>query len=170
MFFIMNFVEPIIMSPNTLGKELQNLIKARLIERVQGSVTERYGYIICVVKFMEIGSGKILDTSGDVLFNVKYKAVVLKPFINEILDGVVEKIEPYGIHVNAGVLKIFISSSNFPGDFQYNENTKSYKSEIQNDEVKAESEVRFRITGINYEFNEFLSTAVMNESYLGPIK
>lgn len=166
----MNFIEPIVMNPSSLGKELQNLIKAKLIERVQGSVTERYGYIICVVKFMEIGYGKILDTSGDVLFNVKYKAVVLKPFINEIMDGVVEKIEPYGVHVSAGVLKIFISSSNFPGDFEYNENTKSYKSESQNDEIRIDSEVRFRITGINFEFNEFLSTGVMNESYLGPIR
>ncbi len=166
----MTFIEPIIMKPSTLGKELQNLIRARLIESVQGSVSERYGYIICVVKFIEIGNGKVLDTSGDVLFNVTYKAVVLKPFVNEIMDGIVEKIEQYGIHVNAGVLKIFISSSNFPGDFRYNEISKTYKSDKQNDEIKLDSEVRFRITGINYEFNEFLCTATMQESYLGPLK
>ena len=166
----MNFVEPIIMKPETLGKELLNLIKANLIERVLGSVTERYGYIISVIRFLKIESGKVLNTSGDVIFNVYYKAIVLKPFVNEIMDGVVEKIEPYGIHVKAGVLKIFISSSNFPGDFEYNETNRSYKSEEQNDEIKVDSEVRFRIIGFNYESNEFLSTATMNESYLGPLK
>lgn len=170
MFFIMSFVEPITMSPYTLGKDLQSLIKEKLIDRVQGSVTKRYGYIICVMKFTEIASGKVLDTSGDVIFNVKYKAAVMKPFVNEIMDGVVDRVENYGIHVVAGVLKIFISQSNFPSDFAYNESSNSYKSEEQNDEIKIDTEVRFRIIAINFEDNEFHCTAIMDESFLGPLK
>lgn len=168
----MTFKEQIIMDPSSLGKELENLIRGELIDKVQGSVTHKYGYIICVIKILEIGKGKILDTSGDVIFNVKYKAVVMKPMKNEIIEGVVEKVERYGINVTAGVLrKIFISTNHFPGDFTFNENSNSFKSnELNDDEIKVDSEIRFRITNINYEMNQFFCTGTMSEAYLGPIK
>lgn len=171
MFFVKIFTESIILDPSSLGRDLENLIRAALIEKVQGSVSQKYGYIICVIKTLEIGKGKILDTTGEVIFNVKYKAVVMKPILNEIIDGVVEKVESYGINVTAGVLKkIFISKNHFPGDFQYNENTNSFKSQEMNDEVKVDSDIRFRITGINFELNQFLCTGTMSEAYLGPLK
>ena len=168
----MTFLEPIIMEPNSLGRELENLIRGELIQKVQGSVSQKYGYIICVINILDIGKGKVLDTSGEVIFNVKYKAVVMKPLVNEIMDGIIEKVEPYGINVTAGVLrKIFISINHFPGDFQYNENSNSFKSnDLNDDEIKVDSEIRFRIKAINYELNQFMCTGTMSEAYLGPLK
>merc|ERR1711976_1090769 len=102
MFFVMSFEQAIIMPPSSLYKDLKNHLVAKLIEKVQGSVTEKYGYIICVISIEDPSSGKILDTSGDVLFNMRYKAVVMKPFQGEVMDGVIEKVEKYGIHVGVG--------------------------------------------------------------------
>jgi DNA-directed RNA polymerase II subunit RPB7 len=167
----MIFVEPIIMDPSSLGREVENLIRAELVEKVQGSVSLKYGYIVCVMKILKIGQGKVLDTTGNVIFNVEYKAVVMKPMINELMEGVVEKVESYGVNVTAGLLrKIFISSNHFPGDFVYDENTNSFKSKDLNEEVKVDSEIRFRVTAINYEMNQFLCTGTMNEAYLGLTK
>ena len=172
MFFIMNFVEPIIMEPVFLGRELESLIRGKLLQKVNGSISQKHGYIVCVIKVIDIGKGRILDTSGEVIFNVTYRAIVMKPFVNEIIEGVVEKVESYGITVTAGVIrKIFISSNHFPGDFKYNENTNSFKSfELNDDEIKVDTEIRFRITAINYELNQFMCTGTMSEAYLGPIK
>jgi DNA-directed RNA polymerase II subunit RPB7 len=169
MFFVMTFEQAIVMPPNTLHKDLKNLLKAKLIEKVQGSVTEKYGYIICVIYIEEPSSGKILDTSGDVLFNMRYKAVIMKPFQGEVLDGVIEKVEKYGIHVAVGPIKVFISNSQFPPDFVYREDNNLYESKMNNDKLKIDSEVRFRIMGVQFEGNEFHPTGTMNENYLGPL-
>ena len=69
MLFVMVFDEAVVMPPSYLGPELQSILKAKLIEKVEGSCTEKYGYIVCVLKVEEISTGKIMDTSGDVLSN-----------------------------------------------------------------------------------------------------
>jgi DNA-directed RNA polymerase subunit E'/Rpb7 len=170
MFFVMDFEQAIIMSPSCLYKDLKHLLRAKLIEKVQGSISEKYGYIIVVIKVDDARTGKILDTSGDVLFNMKYRAVVMKPVVGEVVDGVSEKIDRYGIHVSVGPLKVFISNTQFPPGFEYSEQTNNYISKILNDKLSINSEVRFRIQGVQYENNEFHPTGTMNENYLGPLK
>lgn len=165
----MTFDQAIVMPPSCLYRDLKNLLKAKLIEKVQGSVSEKYGYVICVISIEEPASGKILDTSGDVLFNMKYKAVVMKPFVGEVVDGVVEKVEKYGVHVGVGPIRVFISNSQFPPDFEYNETNNQYISRSKNDKLNLDTEIRFRILGIQYEGNEFHPTGTMNENYLGPL-
>jgi DNA-directed RNA polymerase II subunit RPB7 len=165
----MIFEQAIIMPPSCLYKELKHLLKARLIEKVQGSVSERYGYIVCVISVEDPSVGKILDTSGDVLFNIRYKAVVMKPFVGEVLDGVIEKVEKYGIHVGVGPIKVFISNSQFPSDFEYNETNNTYISKTKNDKLSVDADIRFRIMGVQFESNEFHPTGTMNDNYLGPL-
>lgn len=170
MFFVLTFEQPILMSPSCLYKDLQALIKAKLIEKVLGSVSEKYGYIVCVIKVDEPNDGKILDTSGDVLFNVRYRAVVMKPFPGEVIDGVIQDVDKYGVHVEVGPIKVFISHSNFPSDFEYNENQNCYFSKSQNDKLAIDTEVRFRISNVQFAENNFRPIGIMNEDYLGPLK
>jgi DNA-directed RNA polymerase II subunit RPB7 len=169
MFFAMLFEQAIVMPPSSLYKDLKSLLKAKLIEKVQGSVSEKYGYVICVINVEEPSCGKILDTSGDVLFNIKYKAIVMKPFVGEVVDGVIEKVEKYGIHVQVGPIRVFISNTQFPSDFVYREDNNMYESRVNSDKLKIDTEVRFRIMGVQYEGNEFHPTGTMNENYLGPL-
>ena len=166
----MSFEQAIIMAPSCLYKDLKNLLRAKLIEKVQGSITEKFGYVVVVLSVEEPNSGKILDTTGDVLFNVRYRAVIMKPFVGEVLDGVTEKVEKYGIHVSVGPLKVFIPNVQFPPGFDYNEQSNSYISKIQNDRLMVDTEVRFRIMGVQFENNEFHPTGTMNENYLGPLR
>ena len=125
----MSFEQHILMTPNLLGPELGSLLRARLIDKVQGMVTEKFGYVICVLRVEETGSGKILDTTADVIFNVKYRAVVMKPFIGEVMDGFVIKLDKYGIHVSVGPIIVFISNQNFPF-YSYDEDNNHYFSKL----------------------------------------
>lgn len=166
----MTFQQAIVMPPSSLYKDLESLLKARLIEKVQGSVTEKYGYIISVIGVETNNiTGKILDTSGDVLFNMTYRAVVMKPFVGEVIDGVIEKVEKYGIHVAVGPLRVFISNTQFPPDFVYREDNNLYESKVNSDKLKLDTDVRFRIMGVQFEGNEFHPTGTMAENYLGPL-
>lgn len=169
MFFVMVFEQSIVMNPNCLYKNLKSLLKAKLIEKVQGSVSEKYGYVVCVISIEEPNTGKILDTSGDVLFNIRYKAVIMKPFVGEVMNGVIDKVDQYGIHVGVGPIKVFISNTQFPPDFEYNPNSNFYISRSKNDKLGVNTEIRFRITGVQFEGNEFHPTGTMNDNYLGPL-
>jgi len=164
----MSFEQPIIITPNLLGPELQSLLRARLIEKVQGMVTEKFGYVICVLRVEDTGKGKILDTTADVIFNVKYQAVVMKPFIGEVMDAFVIKLDKYGIHVSVGPIIVFISNQNFPY-YEYDEDNNNYYSKHDAAKIQLDCNVRFKITGITFEDNEFRLIGTMNEDYLGAL-
>ena len=51
----------------------------------------------------------IQDTSGDVIFNVQFKAIACKPEKNEVLDGKVTEVVSTGIQVQSGPIKTFIT-------------------------------------------------------------
>ena len=52
----------------------------------------RYGFVIAVTTIDNIGAGLILPGQGFVVYPVKYKAIVFRPFKGEILDAVVRQV------------------------------------------------------------------------------
>jgi len=64
-------------------------LESKLYEEVEGTCSGRYGYIIAVIDILSIGNGMLLPTSGYAEFKLKYKAIVFKPFKNQVLDGIV---------------------------------------------------------------------------------
>ena len=63
------------------------------------------------MKEEDISSGKVQDTTGEVIFKVKFKALVFKPFKGEILDGLVSEVNQDGIFIESGPLRSFISKA-----------------------------------------------------------
>ena len=53
--------------------------------------------------------GRIQDTSGEVIYRVFFKALVMKPFKGEVLDGVIMDVSDNGIMIQSGPLESFIS-------------------------------------------------------------
>lgn len=58
----------------------------------------------------QVGTGKVHDSYGLTSFEVKYKAIVLKPFKNEVMDAVVESVNKMGFFANVGPLQVFVSN------------------------------------------------------------
>ena len=52
----------------------------------------RYGFVIAVTTIDNIGAGLIQPSRGFVLYPVKYKAIVFRPFKGEVLEAVVTQV------------------------------------------------------------------------------
>jgi DNA-directed RNA polymerase subunit E'/Rpb7 len=64
----------------------------QLYRQVEGTCSGRHGYIVAIISVDGIGSGMVHDSYGFVSFDVKYTAIVLKPFKNEVFDAMVESV------------------------------------------------------------------------------
>ena len=60
---------------------------------------------------VEYGEGYVKDMTGEVLFKVKYKAIVFRPRSQEVIDGVVVRMNDQGIFLNMGPMNAFISKN-----------------------------------------------------------
>lgn len=52
----------------------------------------RYGFVIAVTTIDYVGAGLIQPGQGFVVYPVKYKAIVFRPFKGEVLDAVVTQV------------------------------------------------------------------------------
>ena len=92
---------------------------------MEGHCTGRHGYIIAVLGHERLGRGLVQDGSetGAVEFRIKYRAIVLKPFKNEVVDAVVVTVNKMGFFAEVGPLNIFISNHLIPNDFKFEPNS-----------------------------------------------
>lgn len=90
---------------------MKQMLRSKLIQDVEGTCTGQFGYIICVMDGMKIdmGRGRIIPGDGSAEFDVKYKAIVWRPFRGEVVDGIVSNVQAWGIFVDVGPLKVFIA-------------------------------------------------------------
>lgn len=52
----------------------------------------RYGFVVAVTTIDSIGAGIIQPGQGFVIYPVKYKAIVFRPFKGEVLDAIVTQV------------------------------------------------------------------------------
>lgn len=57
----------------------------------------RYGFVIAVTAIDSIGAGLIQPGQGFVVYPMKYKAIVFRPFKGEVLDAIVTQVNKVSI-------------------------------------------------------------------------
>lgn len=83
------------MHPSYFNQSLRGHLTNELRRQVEGTCSGRLGYIVAVVleEMDSSGShrGRIME-DGQAVFSIKYRAVVYRPFRNEVVDGVVSSV------------------------------------------------------------------------------
>lgn len=82
----------ILLHPKYFGAQLMETVKQKLYTEVEGTSSGKYGFVIAVTTIDSIGSGVIQPGQGFVVYPVKYKAIVFRPFKGEVLDAVVTQV------------------------------------------------------------------------------
>ncbi|KAK9718817.1 DNA-directed RNA polymerase II subunit [Basidiobolus ranarum] len=169
MFFLKELSHTIHLHPSYFGPEMHGFLKDKLHSDVEGTCSGRFGYIITVVNIITIGKGKLLPGFGLAEFNVKYTAIVFKPFKGEVVDAVVSTVNKMGFFADAGPLQVFVSSHLIPTDMKFdpNGNPPCYQSEDQI--IEKGGLVRLKIVGTRIDATEIFAIGTIKEDYLGAI-
>ena len=159
------------MEPFHFGPKLRATLVRLLKEQVEGLALANYGYVVNVIDVPEeqIEPGIIEFDTGSVVFTVKYTALLLRPFINEVLDAVVSQCNALGFFAFAGPLRIFVSKHSMPPDmFNGFDNEKdAWISDDKEVVIASGSGVRLRIKGRTVEQGNITAIGTIKDSYLG---
>jgi DNA-directed RNA polymerase II subunit RPB7 len=68
----------------------------------------RYGFVIAVTTIDNIGAGIIQPGQGFVVYPVKYKAIVFRPFKGQVLDAVVTQVNKVKFDLQSIFFKLTI--------------------------------------------------------------
>ena len=171
MFFMMLFKKDMIVTPSDLSKNLEKIIKVKLMEQVTGTCNLKYGYFIKVVNINLSNDGLIMEGTGDILFKVEYTAIVMRPLKGEICEGIIDEIlNEGGCFVKVGPMRVHIPKDEMNPKFTLDKMSQCYVNEEDNTEMKIGTKVRFRYKDIQLHNNEFKPSGTMKEKYLGPLR
>mmetsp|Transcript_14435 Transcript_14435/g.16563 ORF Transcript_14435/g.16563 Transcript_14435/m.16563 type:complete len:183 (+) Transcript_14435:64-612(+) len=173
MFYVKELEHEIVLEPIHFGPKLRSTIVRLLKEDVEGLALANYGYVVNVIEVKEdqIKSGIIEYDTGDVVFCVKYTALLLRPFINEVLDATVSICSQLGFFAFVGPLRIFVSKHSMPEDMMngFDRDKDSWISEDNEVVITEGCGVRLRIKGRTVEQGNISAIASIKDNYLGLI-
>ena len=109
MFYLKQLTHTINLHPQFFGPQIQNFLVQRLYDEVEGTCSGRYGYIISVVDVVSVGTGVLQSNTGFAEYIITYKAIVFKPFKNQVVDGIVTTVNKIGFWADVGPLQVFVS-------------------------------------------------------------
>lgn len=112
MFFVKKLRRDILLEPRFLGGRLNESVRRRVKEELEGQCLGKNGYVISILSIedADIAPGAIDNDTGAVNVTVWYSALLLRPFKNEVLDTVVVTAsEEHGFFTKVGPLEIFVS-------------------------------------------------------------
>jgi DNA-directed RNA polymerase II subunit RPB7 len=172
------------LEPKEYGPNLKEKVREKLVETLENTCSERYGFILKVYEVdIERLEGRIESTGmqpnrgGTATFTVTYNAIVFKPFRNEVLEGQVKSVAQQGVFCQCGPMQVFISKANLADD----ENKFEWKGDqtpacwMSNDEkqtkIQEKTKMRIRLMGVRLSNDVSKSSAVglITDDHLGPI-
>ncbi|CAL4124844.1 unnamed protein product, partial [Meganyctiphanes norvegica] len=100
---------------------------------------------------------------------VKYKAIVFRPFKGEVLDAVVTQINKIGLFCEIGPMQCFISRHSIPQDLEFdpNSNPPCYKSRDEEVVIQQDDEIRVKIVGTRVDATDIFAIGTLMDDYLG---
>jgi DNA-directed RNA polymerase II subunit RPB7 len=173
MFYVKTLEHEIVLQPVHFGPKLKATLVRLLKEEVEGLALANYGYVVNVIEVPEnkIRSGLIEYDTGNVTFFVKYTAVLLRPFINEVLDATVSQCNPLGFFAFVGPLRVFVSKHSMPEDMfnGFDPERDAWVSDDREVFITAGCGVRLKIKGRTVEQGNITAIGTIKDNYLGLI-
>lgn len=173
MFFVKQLSLAVTLPPSALGGDMPARLRQQLLHDVEGTCTGRFGYVICVLNWSQIDSGKglVMNNSGNAKFDVKYTALVWRPFKGEVVDGIVSSVNSMGFFADVGPLSIFISRHLIPSDMRYApaHSPPAYIGDSDGQVVHVGGKVRIKIIGTRHDVDSISAIGSIKEDYLGPL-
>uniref|UniRef100_A0A8C8RU48 DNA-directed RNA polymerase subunit n=2 Tax=Archelosauria TaxID=1329799 RepID=A0A8C8RU48_9SAUR len=159
MFYHISLEHEILLHPRYFGPNLLNTVKQKLFTEVEGTCTGKYGFVIAVTTIDNIGAGVIQPGRGFVLYPVKYKAIVFRPFKGEVVDAVVTQVNKVGLFTEIGPMSCFISRHSIPSEMEFdpNSNPPCYKTVDEDIVIQQDDEIRLKIVGTRVDKNDIVS-------------
>jgi len=171
MFYHIPLEHEILLHPKYFGPALLDTVKQKLFAEVEGTCTGKHGFVIAVTSISEIGDGMIQPGRGFVLYPIKYKAIVFRPFKGEVVDAVVTGVNKVGLFTEIGPMTCFISKHSIPEDMKYDPESKPpcYRTNDDDVIIQKEDEIRLKIVGTRVDAKDIFAIGSLMDDFLGLI-
>ncbi|CAE7440962.1 STT3 [Symbiodinium microadriaticum] len=120
-FFLMELETYLLVKPEHCGPGYHEYLLDQLRQKIEGTVQDKAGLIISVKEIEPTDKGKLHEGTGLIMVPMKYNALVLQLFKNEVVDAEVTELNKLGFFCEVGPARVFVSKSLLPEGWNYSE-------------------------------------------------
>lgn len=169
MFYIVEVEDYVRVEPRLFGLQTSDAVAKQLQEIYEDYHDKEIGEVIGIIEILEVGDGVIIPGDGAAYYNSRFKLLVWKPEIQELVYGLVEEITNFGAFMNLGVMKGMIHISQTMDDYVSFSSSNSLLGKDSKRVLKKKDSCLARIVALSYKGDQPKIGLTMRQPGLGKI-
>ncbi len=154
MFYLSEVQDYIRVEPKLFGLPTMEAVDQQLKEIYTDYYDKELGKVITVISVLEVGDGVIIPGDGAAYYNTKFKLLIWKPEMHELVYGIISEITNFGAFINLGVMKGMIHISQTMEDYVSFSKTNVLTGKSTKRSLKRGDLCLARIVAISHKGNE----------------
>lgn len=170
MYKILTIEDDIRVPPTKFSMDVKDAVKESVQEQIEGKTNPDIGVFLAVTDVLEVGEGSIVPEDGAVHYPAKFKVLVFKPELNEIVTGEVVDITEFGAFTRIGPIDALIHVSQIMDDrISYDQRNAIFTGKKTRLKLQEGDLVRARIVGVSLGKNQTKISLTMRQPVLGAL-
>jgi len=170
MFYLSEVQDYIRVEPKLFGLPTMEAVDQQLKEIYTDYYDKEIGKVVAVINVLEVGDGVIIPGDGAAYYNTKFKLLVWKPEMHELVYGIISEITNFGAFINLGVMKGMIHISQTMEDYVSFSKTNILTGKSTKRSLKQRDLCLARIVAISHKGDEPKIGLTMRQPGLGKLE
>lgn len=169
MFYLTEVDDYIRVEPKLFGLPTAESVEKQLKETYADFYDRDIGKVISVIEVLEIGEGVIIPGDGAAYYQTRFKLLVWKPELQELVYGIISEITNFGAFIDLGMVKGMIHISQTMDDYVSFSKSNSLTGKASKRNLKQEDLCLARIVAISHKGGELKIGLTMRQPGLGKL-
>ena len=170
MFNLVEVEDYVRVEPKLFGLKTSDAVAKQLQETYSNYHDREIGEVIGVISVLEVGDGIIIPGDGAAYYNSKFKLLVWKPELQELVFALVNEITNFGAFMNLGVMKGMIHISQTMDDYVTFSTTGTLLGKDSKKVLKKGDVCLARIVALSYKGDDPKIGLTMRQPGLGKLE
>jgi len=170
MFYVVEVEDYVRVEPKLFGLKTSDAVAKQLQETYSNYHDKEIGEVIGIISVLEVGNGIIIPGDGAAYYNSKFKLIVWKSELQELVYGLIEEVTNFGAFINLGVMKGVIHISQTMDDYVTFSTTNTLLGKDSKKVLKKRDSCLARIVAISYKGDNPKIGLTMRQPGLGKLE
>lgn len=170
MFYIVEVQDYVRVEPRLFGLKTSDAVAKQLQEIYADYHDKEIGEVISIISILEVGDGIIIPGDGSAYYNSRFKLLVWKPELQELVYCTVDDITNFGAFMNLSVMKGMIHISQTMDDYVTFSSSNTLLGKDSKRVLKKKDACLARIVAISYKGDNPKIGLTMRQPGLGKLE
>ena len=117
MFYVVEVRDHVRVEPKLFGLPTSEAVEKQLRESFKDYYNKELGKVVAVIEILEVGKGILIPGDGAAYYDSKFKLLVFRPELHELVYGRVSEITNFGAFIDMGPMRGMIHISQTMDDY-----------------------------------------------------